>query len=610
MINLEFGAITGLSQSETKQLAALADVFNSHQSANAVKDKYYEGHISLQDVNIGIALPGGIRNLEVGCSWGKKTVDVLAARSMFDGFVGKDTEVLTRIVADNRMVTEYAKACRDELKYGCVFATLSADRQIGCKIRFHSPATAAALWNGEKGRIDCGLAVIDTVPDEKYRGLWRPSIVNLYTDTAVVVLRHEKEQWSAHRHPHRMGRPLMEPMIWNATSDKPFGRSRLKKSIRALIDDYVRIAANATVALEFDTTPQKYLLGVTDEQYDAVMSNKFTTYVGSLLTATSNPETGENPVFGQLVQGSLAPHVEKIRMTATQFAAATGLTVTDVGVVNDANPTSSDAILAQSQTLVLMAQQLNAGNGDALRAIARMAQAIARNVPPSELNEEELDIMAHFKNPAMPSVAVTADAALKIASAREEFASTDTFLEMIGFDQADILRIKAQEQRVRGQKLLTEMDDEPSEKVPPTEQNTTKDVILVCGAPGSGKSTYVKENIRQGDLVVDLDAITSALSGSSFTHPDYSNIMDIVLAVRDTLYSSIKKGVGNWKRAFVITSTPDKSAISSLAAQLNATVHWMNTSETECRKRIAEDSTRNDKELFNGLITEWFKNQK
>ena len=38
----------------------------------------------------------------------------------------------------------------------------------------------------------------------------------------------------------------------------------------------------------------------------------------------------------------------------------------------------------------------------------------------------------------MPSVAVTADAAIKIASARQEFASTDTFLEMIGFDQADI----------------------------------------------------------------------------------------------------------------------------------------------------------------------------
>ena len=251
----------------------------------------------------------------------------------------------------------------------------------------------------------------------------------------------------------------MEPLIWNATSNKPFGRSRLKRAIRSLIDDYVRTVANATLALEFDTTPQKYILGVTDEQYDAIMSDKFKTYMGSIIPATSNPETGENPVFGQLAQGSLQPHVEKMRMTATQFAAATGLTVTDVGVVNNANPTSSDAILAQSQTLVLMAQQLNTGNGDALHTIACMAQAIARNVSLTELTEDERGVMAHFKNPAMPSVAVTADAAIKIATARKEFASTDTFLEMIGFDQADIRRIRAQEQRARGQALLMEMDD-------------------------------------------------------------------------------------------------------------------------------------------------------
>ena len=50
--------------------------------------------------------------------------------------------------------------------------------------------------------------------------------------------------------------------------------------------------------------------------------------------------------------------------------------------------------------------------------------------------------MAHFKNPAMPSVAVAADAAIKIASARQEFAATDTFLEMIGFDQADKMCIR------------------------------------------------------------------------------------------------------------------------------------------------------------------------
>ena len=459
---LNFGHVAGLTAAEQQQLSDLAETYMYHQSRNATKDKYYEGHVTLQDVNLGLALPQGLRGLEVGCNWGQKAVDALASRSMFDGFVsnGGALDGMQKLVTDNRLVAAYAKACRDQLKYGCVFATLSADADIGCRIRFHSPATASALWSGEKGRIDCGLAIIDTVQDEHNKGSWRPALVNFYTDTAVIVLRSNGSSWAAQRMPHRMGRPLMEPLIWNATSNKPFGRSRLKRAIRSLIDDYVRTVANATIALEFDTTPQKYILGVTDEQYDTIVSDKFRQYVGALIAATSNPETGENPVFGQLAQGSLSPHVEKMRMTATQFAAATGLTVTDVGVINDANPTSSDAILAQSQTLVLMAQQLNTGNGDALRTIARMAQAIARKVTLDELTEEERDVMAHFKTPAMPSVAVTADAAIKIATARQEFASTDTFLEMIGFDQADILRIKAQEQRVRGQQVLLEVEDE------------------------------------------------------------------------------------------------------------------------------------------------------
>jgi hypothetical protein len=249
----------------------------------------------------------------------------------------------------------------------------------------------------------------------------------------------------------------MEAMIWNSTSNKPFGRSRIKEPIRRLIQGYVRTIANATIGLEFSTSPQKYLLGISDEMYDAVINQKFKQYVGNIIAATTNPETGEKPTFGQLLQGNISPHVEMIRVLATQFSAATGLTVTDTGVVSEANPTSADAVLAQTQTLVAMAEQLNTGNGDALRTIALMALAVANNTTIDALTEEQRDVIAHFKNPAMPSIAATADAAIKIASARQAFAQTDTFLEMIGFDQADIRRIKAQEVRARGIEVLTEV---------------------------------------------------------------------------------------------------------------------------------------------------------
>ena len=460
MLTIEAQNIIGISEEAAYKFGKLIDTYNSHWAANTEKDVYYEGKISLNDVNLGIALPEGLRGLEIGCAWGAKTVDVLAGRSMFDGFVGingEDIEALDDLTVNNNLVAEYLKACRDELKYGCTFATLSSDSEIGCKIRFHSPQTAAALWNGEKGRIDCGFAIIDTMPDND-NITWQPSLINLYLEDAIWVIWSENNIWYAEEHRHKMGRPLMEALVWNATSNKPFGRSRIKEPIRRLIQGYVRTIANATIGLEFATSPQKYLLGVTDEQYDSLINQKFKQYVGSIIASTTNPETGEKPTFGQLMQGSISPHVEMVRVLATQFSAATGLTVTDTGVVSEANPTSADAVLAQSQTLVAMAEQLNISNGDSLRTIALMALSILRDVSLGGLSDEDKDIVAHFRNPAMPSVAATADAAIKIASARQAFANTDTFLEMIGFDKADVRRIKAQERINQGLELVSELE--------------------------------------------------------------------------------------------------------------------------------------------------------
>lgn len=460
MLNIEVTNIKNFPAEEMAKFKDLLSTYKSHSYKNDEKNRYYEGKISLNSVNLGIALPDGLQRLEIGCAWGAKTVDVLAGRSMFDGFVGVNGEAvddLDTIAEKNNLVDEYIKACRDELKYGCVFATLT-DSDEGVKIRFHSPQTAAAIWDGEKGRIAYGFAVINTAPNND-KTSWDATLINYYTDDSIWVLqRYGHDLWVAEQHPHKMGRPLMEALIWNATSNKPFGRSRIKEPVRRLIDGYVRTVANASIGLEFATSPQKYLLGVTDEQFAAVIDNKFRTYVGSILTSTSNPESGEKPTFGQLQQGTISPHVEMLRLLATQFSAATGLTVTDTGVVNDANPTSSDAIMAQSQTLIATAQQLNIGNGVALRSIALMALAITYDVSLDDLTDEQKAIVAHFKNPAMPSVSVTADAALKIASVRDGFASTDVFLEMLGFDKADIRRIKSQEGRSRGMALIEEIE--------------------------------------------------------------------------------------------------------------------------------------------------------
>ena len=457
MITISFGRVQGLPEEEQAWLNDLVYIYNYHQTANEKKKRYYNGKIPLSEVNLGIALPSSIARLEIGCAWGAKTVDVLAAHSMFDGFVtesGADSADMQDIMKRNHLIAEYNKAVKEELKYGCAFAAVSGEAG-DARIRFYSPNCASAMWNARDGRIKCGFAFEDNRKDESDVA-WTPDSVNLYTDTDIWLLEKSGGGWIATPYPHNFGEPLMVAMVWDATHDKPFGQSRLKGAIRKLIQGYVRTLANATIGLEFATSPQKYLLGVSDDQYDALVDSRFQQYVGSILFSTNNPETGEKPTFGQLSQGSIEPHVQMLRTLATQFSAATGLTVTDTGVVNDANPTSSEAIIAQSQTLILLAEQLNTSNGDALYRLGEMALAIELGTTPEELPDNAKGIIAHFKNPAMPSVAVTSDAAIKIASARPEFAGTDTFLEMIGFDQADIRRIRAQEQRAKGESILLE----------------------------------------------------------------------------------------------------------------------------------------------------------
>ena len=50
-------------------------------------------------------------------------------------------------------------------------------------------------------------------------------------------------------------------------------------------------------------------------------------------------------------------------------------------------------------------------------------------------------------------------------------------------------------------------------------------------------------------------------------------------------------------------------AINVLAKQLHATVHYMETTKAECKRRIARDKTRQDKEVFYKLVDEWFENR-
>lgn len=66
--DLQADQVSGLPAFEVVQLRELLKVFRRHSTKNDQKNKYYEGNVSLNEVNLGIALPEGIRKLEIGCA--------------------------------------------------------------------------------------------------------------------------------------------------------------------------------------------------------------------------------------------------------------------------------------------------------------------------------------------------------------------------------------------------------------------------------------------------------------------------------------------------------------------------------------------------------------
>jgi AAA domain len=59
-------------------------------------------------------------------------------------------------------------------------------------------------------------------------------------------------------------------------------------------------------------------------------------------------------------------------------------------------------------------------------------------------------------------------------------------------------------------------------------------VRIVTGAPCSGKSTYIREHAKPGDVVIDLDRLALALSIDGTPHHDYpAHLRHVALGARE-----------------------------------------------------------------------------
>ena len=131
-------------------------------------------------------------------------------------------------------------------------------------------------------------------------------------------------------------------------------------------------------------------------------------------------------------------------------------------------------------------------------------------------------------------------------------------------------------------------------------------VTLVCGPPGSGKTTYVREHARPGDLIVDVDALWSAVSGLDwYDKPDA--LLPFVLAAREALIRRLAQA-NSIRHAWVITAGASSYDRDQYARRIGAHVVVLEVDADECLRRIATDARREARgSVWPGLVRDWWR---
>lgn len=137
--------------------------------------------------------------------------------------------------------------------------------------------------------------------------------------------------------------------------------------------------------------------------------------------------------------------------------------------------------------------------------------------------------------------------------------------------------------------------------------HNTHSVYLVYGSPLSGKTTAVRQMMRRGDLVLDMDALWQALTMCpAYDKPN--NVRFNVFAIRNALLDQIRTRYGKWNDAYIIGGYPNPIEREQLMQSLGAMPIYCESTKEECLARLHQDASRRHVlKQWEGYILDWWE---
>lgn len=436
----------GLAPEDAALVRRLVETWRRHYDDNRLRDAYYLGHVGVKDFGVSVS-PQLARKMRPHVDWAAKCVDWWADRVSFEGFTcgsEDDEATLRRVSRENDLRNLTHKAVLSALRHCCcLVAVTQGDTAAGephTVVSAYPMTAASAVWDDAMKRIRAALVVVETreLPGWRVR---LPTLCEIFTDESLIVLRSETGQgWEAEYRPHSMGRVPVEPIAYHATLGRPFGSSRITRTVMGIVDDAQRELMNMAAAAAFSAAPQKYLLGADAGTAKKLADSPFAAYIGSTFVATAGSK-GQVPQFGQLSQLTMQPHTEYMRNLAALFSSSTGVPLSSMGVVTD-NPSSAEAIYAAKEDAIVDINAFVDGCKHAYGNVAAMVLASEAGTDyATALGATEVDV--HFANPAFPSVVSESQAIMQQVQTFPWMADSDVPLRELGYTDEQVHQLRS-----------------------------------------------------------------------------------------------------------------------------------------------------------------------
>lgn len=135
---------------------------------------------------------------------------------------------------------------------------------------------------------------------------------------------------------------------------------------------------------------------------------------------------------------------------------------------------------------------------------------------------------------------------------------------------------------------------------------TKREVFLVYGSPLAGKTTWVQNNMVEGDLIVDIDNIWQCVSGCPrYVKPN--RVKSVVFHIRDELIDTVKCRYGRWNNVYIVGGYPLIGERERLCKELGAREIFIDTPKEECLMRLQACQDARDKTEWTKYIEDWWR---